>query len=96
MVVVALAIVAAVVAVLERVAGFDNGSPAFLLAVVAVAVLRGTGPAIATAVGAFLVYDFLFIEPYYTLTVSDPGEWLNLATPPGRRHRRRAAGRPRA
>ena len=77
-VVVALALGSATVAVLERVGGFDNGSPAFLLAVVAVAVLRGTGPAIATAIGSFLVYDFLFIEPLYTLTVRDPGEWLNL------------------
>ncbi len=40
--------------------------------------LRGTGPAIATAIGAFLTYDFLFIEPYYTFTVRDPAEWLNL------------------
>jgi two-component system sensor histidine kinase KdpD len=77
-VVVALALGAAVVAALEQVAGFDNGSPAFILAVVAVAVLRGTAPAIATAVGAFLVYDFLFIEPRFTLTVHDPAEWLNL------------------
>ena len=63
---------------LERGAGFDNGAPAFLLAVVVVAVLRGTGPAVATAIGSFLAYDFLFIEPLYTLTVSDPAEWLNL------------------
>ncbi len=32
----------------------------------------------ATAIGSFLVYDFLFIEPLHTLTVRDPGEWLNL------------------
>jgi len=25
-----------------------------------------------------LVYDFLFVNPLHTLTVSDPGEWLNL------------------
>jgi two-component system, OmpR family, sensor histidine kinase KdpD len=77
-VVVALVLGSAVVAVLERVGGFDNGSPAFILAVVAVAVLRGTGPAVATAIGSFLAYDFLFIEPIHTLTVRDPGEWLNL------------------
>ena len=77
-VIVALALGSVVVAVLERVGGFDNGSPAFILAVVAVAVLRGTGPAVAAAIGSFLVYDFLFIEPLYTLTVRDPGEWLNL------------------
>lgn len=77
-VVAALAVGAAVIAVLERVAGFENAAAAYLLAVVTVAVLRGTGPAIATAVGSFLVYDFFFIEPYYTLTVANPNEWLNL------------------
>ena len=69
---------ALVVAGLERVAGVANGSPAFILAVVVVAVLQGTWPAVVTAVGAFLVYDFFFIEPLYTFTVNDPAEWLNL------------------
>jgi two-component system sensor histidine kinase KdpD len=78
-VVAALALGASVVAILERVAGFDNGSAAFLLAVVGVAVVRGTGPAVATAIGSFLAYDFLFVEPFYTLTVRDPSEWLNLS-----------------
>ena len=36
------------------------------------------GLAVATAVASFLLYDFLFVEPVYTLTVSDPSEWLNL------------------
>ena len=67
-----------VVAALEQVAGFDNGSSAFLLAVVAVAVARGTGPAVVTAIGAFLVYDFFFTAPHLTFTVSDPAEWLNV------------------
>ncbi len=75
---VALAAGAVVVALLEQVAGFDNGSSAFLLAVVGVAVARGTGPAIFAAIGSFLAYDFLFIEPLYTFTVRDPAEWLNL------------------
>jgi two-component system, OmpR family, sensor histidine kinase KdpD len=74
----ALAAGGAVAAVLERLAGIENAAPVFLLAVVTVAVLRGTGPAIATAVGSFLVYDFFFVQPYYTLTVADPNEWLNL------------------
>ena len=39
---------------------------------------RGTGPAVATAIGSFLAYDYLFIEPLHTLTVRDPAEWLNL------------------
>jgi two-component system, OmpR family, sensor histidine kinase KdpD len=58
--------------------GLNDASPAYLLAVVAVAVLRGTGPAVATAVGAFLVYDFFYVEPIHTFTVRDPAEWLNL------------------
>ncbi len=77
-VVIGLGLGVAVVAILEQVAGFDNGSPAFLLAVVAVAVTRGTGPAVVTAVGSFLVYDFLFTEPQFTFTVANPDEWLNL------------------
>ena len=68
---------ALVVAGLEQV-GVANGSPAFILAVVVVAVLQGTWPAVVTAVSAFLVYDFFFIEPLYTFTVNDPAEWLNL------------------
>ena len=76
-IIVALAAGALAVAALEGL-GVDSASPTFLLAVVGVAVLRGTGPAIATAVGAFLLYDFFFIEPTYTLTVRDPAEWLNL------------------
>jgi two-component system sensor histidine kinase KdpD len=31
-----------------------------------------------TAVAAFLVYDFFFTEPRYSLVVSDPREWLEL------------------
>ncbi len=76
---IALALIPAAIAiwVLESL-GVADASSAFLLAVVAVAALRGTGPAIATAVGAFLTYDFFFIEPLHTFTVHDPQEWLNL------------------
>lgn len=74
---VALGAVTLVVALLES-NGLADASAVYLLAVVAVAVLSGTWPAVATAVGAFLAYDFLFIEPHYTFTVADPQEWLNL------------------
>jgi uncharacterized protein DUF4118 len=76
-VVAAIAIGAIVIAVLEAL-GVADASPAFLLAVVAVAVLRGAWPAVVTAIAAFLAYDFFFIEPLYTFTVRDPEEWLNL------------------
>jgi two-component system sensor histidine kinase KdpD len=66
------------VAVLEGPLGVPDASAAYLLAVVSVAVAAGTRAAIGTAIGAFLAYDILFIEPRLTITVSDPGEWLNL------------------
>ena len=53
-------------------------APVYLLAVLAVGTRHGTVPAVATAVIAFLAYDFLFVEPLYTFTISDPNEWLNL------------------
>jgi len=77
LILVALGIGAIAVSILEG-QGLNDASPTFLLAVVGIAVLRGTGPAIATAVGAFLLYDFFFIAPYHTFTVHDPAEWLNL------------------
>jgi two-component system sensor histidine kinase KdpD len=73
-----LAIVTAIVATLENRIAVPDASSAYLLAVVVVAVAFGTTPAIVTAVGAFLLYDFLFTQPLYSLTVHDPREWLNL------------------
>jgi two-component system sensor histidine kinase KdpD len=64
--------------VLEDRVGVPNASSVFLLAVVAAASRFGTRTAIANAIGGFLLYDLLFIEPRFTLTVADPGEWLNL------------------
>ncbi|HEX2756535.1 MAG TPA: DUF4118 domain-containing protein, partial [Candidatus Limnocylindrales bacterium] len=73
-----LAGVAGLVWVLEERVGVPNASSVFLLAVVVAASRFGTRTAIGTAIGAFLVYDLFFIEPVLTLTVADPGEWLNL------------------
>jgi two-component system, OmpR family, sensor histidine kinase KdpD len=73
----ALAIGAVVIWALETY-GLNDASSTYLLAVVAVAVLRGTIPAVVTAIGAFLAYDFFFIAPTFTFTVRDPAEWLNL------------------
>jgi len=53
-------------------------APVYLLAVLAVGTRYGTVPAMLTSVAAFLLYDFLFVEPLYTLTVNSPDEWLNL------------------
>jgi two-component system sensor histidine kinase KdpD len=72
-----LVAVTAIVVILER-NGIDDASPVYLLAVVVSGVVAGPWPAVATAVGAFLLYDLLFVHPHYTLAVDDPQEWLNL------------------
>jgi two-component system sensor histidine kinase KdpD len=74
----ALAISTVVIALLEQVVTVPYASPVYLIAVLVAGVVGGTAPAIATAVASFLLYDFLFVQPLYTLTVSDPNEWLNL------------------
>jgi two-component system sensor histidine kinase KdpD len=66
------------VAVLEGPVGVPNASSAYLLAVLVCAMAFGTVAGVLAAVGGFLLYDFLFIQPLYTFTVGDPGEWLNL------------------
>ena len=73
-----LAVMTGVVGLLESWLSIPDASAVYLLAVVGVAVVVGTTPAVATAIGAFLLYDYLFTEPRFTLTVRDPGEWLNV------------------
>ena len=75
---VSVVVLTLLVAVLEGQLGVPNASAAYLLAVVAVAALIGTGSAIVTAVGGFLAYDFFFTQPIHNLNVADAGEWLNL------------------
>jgi two-component system sensor histidine kinase KdpD len=58
--------------------GVTHAAPVYLLAVVAVGMRWGTVPAAVTSVAAFLAYDFLFVQPLYTFTISSPEEWLNL------------------
>lgn len=64
--------------VLETWMGLADASPVYLLAVAAVAIAVGTLPAIATAVGSFLVYNFLFIDPRLSFIVAGPQELLTL------------------
>ena len=47
----------------------------YLIAVLGTAALFGSGPAVLASVAAFLTFNFLFIDPQHTLTVSDPEEW---------------------
>lgn len=73
-----LAAATALVAVLERWVGIPDASATYLLAVLASALYLGVGAAIATAFGAFLLYNFLFVHPSFTFAVADPGALLNL------------------
>jgi len=55
-----------------------DASPVYFVAVVIVGSLIGTGPAVATAIASFFIYDFFFTQPRLTLLVSDPKEFLDL------------------
>jgi two-component system, OmpR family, sensor histidine kinase KdpD len=66
------------VGVLQDIFDVPNPSALFLVAVVAIAIVSGTWGALIAAVASFVLYNFLFIEPRYTLTVAHPGELLNL------------------
>lgn len=50
----------------------------FLAAVLAAGVLRGLKPALAAATAAFLVYNYLFLQPRYSFQVGAPTDFLTL------------------
>jgi two-component system, OmpR family, sensor histidine kinase KdpD len=77
-IVVALVIATAAIAVLEGVGDVPDASATYLVAVVLAGVLYGTRAAVACAVGAFVLYDVLFVEPRNTLLVADTAELLDL------------------
>ncbi len=74
----AVVLATAAATILEQGVGMEDASPVYLIAVVAAASLLGTWAAIGTSVASFLVYDFLFTTPRFTLAVSNPTEWLSL------------------
>jgi two-component system, OmpR family, sensor histidine kinase KdpD len=74
----AVATVTGVIAIVIGRTHLANISMLYLIAVIALAVRYGLGPAILASVSAFVLFDFFFTRPYYTFTVSDPAEWLTL------------------
>jgi two-component system sensor histidine kinase KdpD len=74
----ATAVVTGIVALVRLEFQVDNIAMLYLLAVLAVAVLYGTGPAIAASVAAFLAFNFFFVHPRYEFTVANEEEWLSL------------------
>lgn len=63
---------------LELGIGLENASSVYLLAVATVAIWWGTLAAMGTALGGFLAYNFLFVDPRFSFTVGRPQELLNL------------------
>jgi len=74
----ALAAAAGAVFLVEEGAGVADASTIYLLAVALVAYLRGSWAAVGAALGAFLTYNFLFVEPRFTFQVADPQQILTL------------------
>jgi len=74
----ALGAATVVVAVLQDRFGVPNPSSVYILAVAAVALVGGRVAVLVAAVLAFLLYDFLLVDPRRAFTVADPGEWVNL------------------
>jgi two-component system sensor histidine kinase KdpD len=73
-----LAIATVLVMLIEVAFGVDDASALYLLAVIALAIRSGTWAAMAVAIGSFLTYNYLFIDPLYTFTVARPAELLTL------------------
>ena len=74
----ALGAATGVVVILQDVFRVPNPSSVYILAVAAVALVGGRVAVLVAAVAAFLLYDYLLVEPRFTFTVDDPGEWVNL------------------
>jgi two-component system sensor histidine kinase KdpD len=75
---VAVAVATVLIAVGETVVHLTNPSMLYLLAVLTVAVLYGSGPAVFAALVAFTAVDWLYEPPMYDLGVTTRGEWLTL------------------
>jgi two-component system sensor histidine kinase KdpD len=73
-----LALATAAVWLLQDVMGVPNPSAVYLVAVVICAIQGGAFGATVAAVGSFLLYDFLFVDPRLTFTISDPAEYVSL------------------
>jgi two-component system, OmpR family, sensor histidine kinase KdpD len=74
----ASALATAVVLLLPRELWLSSGAIVYLLAVLAVSVLAGRTAGVVASIVSFLAFDFTFIEPRFTLTISDPNEWIAL------------------
>jgi two-component system, OmpR family, sensor histidine kinase KdpD len=70
--IVAVAIALGISAVIEPHLGVENVDLVFLTAIVAVAVRYGLYPSLFASIVASLCYNFFFLPPIYTFTITDP------------------------
>lgn len=79
LIVVGLGLASGLISILEGGAlGIADASLVYLVPVVIVATRFGTGLGVSTALASFVIYDFFFTEPRYSLVVADNREWLEL------------------
>ncbi|MBX3029727.1 MAG: DUF4118 domain-containing protein [Chloroflexi bacterium] len=74
----ALLVATMLVVLLQDVLGVARPSAVYLLAVVVSALLAGTVGAIAASIGSVLLFDYLVVEPRWTLMVTESEVWLSL------------------
>ncbi len=70
--------VSGLIALVRSIADVSNVSMLYLLAVLASAVMFGSGPAITSSLGSFVAFNFFFVHPRYQLAVSADEEWVAL------------------
>jgi two-component system, OmpR family, sensor histidine kinase KdpD len=78
----AVAVVLAAVALLVPLRGVLQPPTVMLLfvpVIMGLTRLFGMGPSAAASVAAFLAVDYVFLAPYYRLSVRSPSEWIGLA-----------------
>jgi two-component system sensor histidine kinase KdpD len=78
----ALVVVAAVTCSLLPFRGQINSTTialGLLLVILFVAMIWGSGPALFASVLGMLAFNFFFLPPFHTFTISDPQNWVALA-----------------
>lgn len=73
-----VAVAGGVAAALQSLVALGDPAMVFLTAVLFSAVFGGLGPSIVAAVASLLVYDFCFVDPILTLTVTKPQDVFSL------------------
>src|SRR5215207_9417669 len=74
----AVALVTALASAARHPAGVAALPMFYTVAVLAAAATYGSGPAVLASLTAFLAFNWFFVEPLYTLHVTEPSQWVSL------------------